>query len=168
MHDEILILLEDARGRDTIAAMPIDGASLVDLARSALIGEGFSQASISIVVVDNATIQDLNRRRLDHDWPTDVITFPLSEPDDAILEAEIVISAEMAYETAKEFEFSPHAELSLYLVHGLLHLCEYDDRTESDAQEMRKREGEVLEHVGISNTFARVAPAGQGGVSWKV
>lgn len=145
--------------------MPIDRDAMIDLARSTLIGEGVTQAAISIVVVDNATIRDLNRRRLDHDWPTDVITFPLSDPDDEALDAELVLSAEMAYETSAEFGFSPSAELSLYLVHGLLHLCGYDDQTDSATLAMRAREAEVLHREGYVNTFGRVAPTSIGGVA---
>ncbi len=106
--------------------------------------------------MDDATIQVVNRRHLDHDWPTDVITFPLSEPDEPALAAEIVVSAEMASVTARETGVDPWHELALYVVHGLLHLCGHDDRTVDDRVEMRRRESEILAQAGLSNTFPSV------------
>ncbi len=129
---------------DTQGHMRVDGASLRELARRVLELEGRSHASISIAIVDDETIQTINRTHLGHDWPTDVITFPLSEPTEAILLGELVISAEMACATARERLLEPDGELALYLVHGLLHLCGYDDRDLAAAALMRKREGEVL------------------------
>lgn len=145
--------------------LPIDAAKLADLARRVLRGEGIAAASVSVAVVDDAAIRVLNRRHLDHDWPTDVMTFPLSEPGAPRPEAELVISAEMAAATAREAGSDPQAELALYLVHGLLHLRGWDDQTEADASAMRRREDEVLGREGIANPFARVAPTGQGGAS---
>lgn len=131
---------------------------LPDLARSVLLGEGVRSATVSIVLVDDAAIHAINRRHLGHDWPTDVITFRLSDPGAETLEAELVVSAEMAATTAVEAGTDPEAELSLYVVHGLLHLCGFDDRTESDAIAMRGREDEILRREGILNTFPMVGP----------
>ena len=140
--------------------LPIDQESIRVLARRVLEGENLLDASVSIAFVDDPAIQAVNRRHLDHDWPTDVITFRLSEPGDESLDAELVVSAEMAATTARESGADPQSELRLYVVHGLLHLCGFDDRSESDAAAMRVREDEVLRREGWSNTFAMV---GQGG-----
>jgi len=142
--------------------VPIDPCSIRDLARGVLEGEEIRDATISIALVDDAAIHEINRRHLDHDWPTDVITFRLSEPGDESLDAELVISAEMAAATARESGADPQSELRLYLVHGLLHLCGFDDRSESDAAAMRCREDQVLRREGWPNTFAVVGPAARG------
>ena len=134
----------------------IEHQSLRDLARRVLEGEGVSEASISIALVDDAAIHAINRRHLNHDWPTDVITFRLS--DEPHLEAELVVSAEMAAATAREAGTDPAAEVALYVVHGLLHLCGYDDRTVEDATAMRGREDAVLRREGWTNTFSSVQP----------
>ena len=63
-----------------------------------------------------------------------MISFVLSGPEDPELAGELVISAEMALATAREIGADPLAELSLYTVHGLLHLCGYDDLTEADVR----------------------------------
>ena len=144
-------------------SLPIDAESIRNLARRVLEGEGVYEATVSIAFVDDSAIHAINRRHLDHDWPTDVITFRLSDPGDEVLDAELVVSAEMAATTASEAGTNPSAELALYVVHGLLHLCGHDDRTEPDSAAMRRREDEVLKREGWANTFAIIAPTGRGG-----
>lgn len=138
---------------DTQASLRIDRGTLITLTRHVLIGEGIERASISVTLVDDATIHDLNRWYLNHDWPTDVITFRLSDPNDEELSAELIISAEMATTTARQARVDPRAELALYLVHGLLHLCGFNDQTGPESELMRRREGEVLASAGLQNTF---------------
>lgn len=137
------IELSDTQGHVRVA--PAEVSSIV---RVVLTAENRSAASISIALVDQTTIHAVNRSHLGHDWPTDVISFILSETDDPILSGELVISAEMAAETAGEFGVDPRDELALYIVHGLLHLCGYDDQTETEAAVMRRREGELLAACG--------------------
>jgi probable rRNA maturation factor len=139
---------------DTQLHMRIDRPSLVELVNRVLHLEGCLRASISIVVVDNDMIHRINRTHLGHDWPTDVITFPLSQPADPVMLGELVVSAEMACETARERSEDSAGELALYIVHGLLHLCGYDDRTEADAAVMRQREREALAAAGLPSRSA--------------
>jgi probable rRNA maturation factor len=141
---------------DTQSHLKIDCEALRRLVRATLSAEGIDRGSISLAIVDDPTIQAINRRHLDHDWPTDVITFPLSEPDEPSLSAELVVSGEMASQTAREASVDPWHELALYVVHGLLHLCGHDDRTVDDRAEMRRRESEILARSGLSNTFPAV------------
>jgi probable rRNA maturation factor len=149
--------------------LPIDPAAMVDLARRVLVDEGVVRASISIAFVDDAAIHEINLRHLAHDWPTDVITFRLSDFEDGCLEAELVVSAQMARSTADESGADPGDELTLYVVHGLLHLCGHDDITPELAARMRSREAEVLAKLGIRNTFALVGRTSAGeDSSWTV
>ncbi len=138
---------------DTQSHLKIDKNELIRLVCSTLDAEGIPRASVSIAIVDDATIHQLNRRHLGHDWPTDVITFPLSDPGDPTLSGELVVSAEMAATTARQAEVRPWDELALYVVHGLLHLCGYDDAVDHDRDAMRRREAEILAIAGLSNTF---------------
>ncbi len=101
-------------------------------------------AQVNLLLVDNAAIQDLNRRFLRHDWPTDCITFPLESSPHA-LEGEIVASAEMACQQAARFQLAPEEELLLYVIHGALHLVGYDDTTSATRREMEARQQEYLE-----------------------
>ena len=144
---------------ETPCVMLADEADLRAVALHTLAAEGLTlPVALTVVLVDDATIHDLNRRFLDHDEPTDVITFPLSEPGDPELSGELVVSAEMAVATAGESGADPLHELALYVVHGLLHLCGLDDQTPEDADAMRAGEGEALASLGLTNTFPLVGP----------
>jgi probable rRNA maturation factor len=144
---------------DTQDHLRLAREELADLVRRVLDLEGHTHGSISIALVDQATIHALNRTHLGHDWPTDVLSFPLSNPDDRDLTGELIVSAEMALTTAREIGVEPSHELALYIVHGLLHLCGYDDSVEPDAGRMRRREDEILADLGIPNPFKLAGPA---------
>jgi probable rRNA maturation factor len=127
----------------------VDRAQMRTVARTVLEGEGVSDAEISLAFVDNATIHGLNQRYLGHDEPTDVLSFPLSEAGARCLAGELVIGAEVARTQAQERGHDLQAELALYVIHGLLHLCGYDDKSAAAAQEMRARERYYLERLGL-------------------
>lgn len=139
---------------------------LARLVRNTLRGEGVDRAEVSLALLDNAAIQAVNRRHLDHDWPTDVITFRLSGPDEPVLAAEVVVSAEMAEATARQAGTDPLDELALYVVHGLLHLCGHDDTTAERRAAMRDRESQVLCREGRANTFEQVGTAPPEDAPW--
>lgn len=144
---------------DTQGSLAIDPGTVEGLVRRVLEAEGVGRASISVALVDEATIHGVNRRHLGHDWPTDVISFVLSGPEEPVLSGELVVSAERAAALARRHGADPRAELSLYVVHGLLHLCGYDDLDAPGVEAMRRREGEVLAGEGLTNTFPLIDPA---------
>jgi len=125
-----------------IVALPYE--QLRETSRIVLEGEGVKEAKISLAFVDNTTIHRINKQFLEHDEPTDVITFPLSNAGAKKLEGELVIGIEIAMEQAAERGHGVETELCLYVIHGLLHLCGYDDRSKKDAAEMRVKEREYL------------------------
>lgn len=127
--------------------LPLDPAALRQLARQVLDAEGVHQADLSISLVDDAAIAALNAAYLNHLGPTDVITFPLSAPHSEPLAGEIVISVETAVREAACRGLDPTDELRLYLVHGLLHLCGYDDRDPADRRAMDARQRLLLAQV---------------------
>jgi probable rRNA maturation factor len=129
--------------------VPIDRARLREVARAVLEGEGVAAASVSLALVDNPTIHRLNKQFLGHDEPTDVLTFPLSGPGAKTLEGELVIGAEVARAQAAERGHDVQAELALYVIHGLLHLCGFDDVTPAAARPMRQRERHYLGLLGL-------------------
>jgi probable rRNA maturation factor len=147
---------------DNQSHLLVDPSFIETLVKRVLLLEGIEDASISIALVDDPTIQVINRRHLAHDWPTDVITFLLSEPGDPTLAAELVVSAEMAAATARDVGVDPRSELALYLVHGLLHLCGFDDDSLEASDAMRRREGEILALEGLINTFPLVGAGSSG------
>src|SRR5438067_2668883 len=129
--------------------VPIDRARLREVARAVLAGEDVKDYEISIAFVDNPTIHRLNKQYLDHDEPTDVLSFPYSAANAKKLEGELVIGVEIAQEQATERGHDVQAELALYVIHGLLHLCGYDDKTPADETAMRERERYYLVQLGL-------------------
>lgn len=127
----------------------IERAHFRDLVRKVLEGEGEDEAEISLAFVDNPTIHRLNKQFLDHDEPTDVLSFPLSEARTRKLAGELVLGVEVAREQAERRGHPVEAELSLYVIHGLLHLCGYDDKAPGDARRMRERERHYLQLLGL-------------------
>ena len=125
--------------------VPVDRKQMREAVRVVLEGEGVADAEISLAFVDDPTIHRLNMRFLQHDEPTDVLSFPLSEPKSKKLCGELVIGAEVALAQATERGHDVQAELTLYVIHGLLHLCGHDDHDDDDeAQLMRERERRYL------------------------
>jgi probable rRNA maturation factor len=129
--------------------VPIDRKRVRETVRAVLDGEGIADAEISLAFVDNPTIHTLNKRYLGHDEPTDVLSFPLSEPNSKRLSGELVIGVEVAQAQAAERGHDAQAELLLYVIHGLLHLCGYDDKDDAAAHEMRRRERHYLAALGL-------------------
>ncbi|MBI1829844.1 MAG: rRNA maturation RNase YbeY [Planctomycetes bacterium] len=129
--------------------IPIDRGKVRDIARAVLEGEGVKEYELSVAFVDNPTIHRLNKQYLDHDEPTDVLSFPYSAANAKKLEGELVIGAEVAKAEADERGQDVQAELALYVIHGLLHLCGYDDKSPGAEKEMRERERHYLRQLGI-------------------
>ena len=135
--------------------VPVDRKRMREVVRAVLDGEGVADYEISLAFVDNPTIHRLNRRYLQHDEPTDVLSFPLSEPNVARLSGELVIGAEIARDQAAGRGHDVQAELALYVIHGLLHLCGHDDHDPSDAAAMRDRERHYLRELGLPDISPR-------------
>lgn len=132
--------------------------------------EGVVSAEISLAVVADPAIHKVNRDYLQHDYPTDVISFLLdsgaADPRPGLpiaiqsrrragqwLHGDVILSAETAQREAAEYGWEPQAEICLYLVHGLLHLCGYDDLTDEEQTVMRTREREILLQLGLSPQY---------------
>jgi probable rRNA maturation factor len=130
------------------SVLPLDRSLVRKAVRRVLRGAGVRKARISVAVVDDATIARINWQYLRHRGPADVLSFALDESDG--LEAEVVVGAETALRNAPRYGWPPHAELLLYVVHGMLHLVGCDDTTAALRAEMRKQETMVLEELGIA------------------
>lgn len=131
------------------ATLSIDETRLITAVRSVLEASDFSTAFISIAVVDDPKIHEINRQFLEHDYPTDVISFVLEETETR-LEGELVISADTAISNSQEYGWPAENELLLYAVHGCLHLIGYRDHHPEEKAEMLSAEAEHLQKLGIS------------------
>lgn len=123
--------------------------------------EGFSnECSVSVTFTDNEGIRELNREHRGIDRPTDVLSFPLidfeggEEPsvdEPLVMLGDIVLSLEKAEEQAEEFGHSFEREAAFLCVHSMLHLLGYDHvNSEEEDAEMRRRQREILEGMGLS------------------
>lgn len=127
----------------------LDHRSLAAAIESVLRGEAIGEADISLAIIDDRRMHELNARYLNHDEPTDVLSFLLdSRP--GYVEGEIIVSAETAIARAGEFGWSAADELLLYVIHGTLHLVGYDDHDPDDRAAMREQEKVYLELAGIA------------------
>jgi probable rRNA maturation factor len=129
--------------------VPLDWQKLREIGTAVLEGEGVNEAKVTLAFVDNPTIHRLNKQFLQHDEPTDVLSFPMSDPKAKLLEGDIVIGVQVAQAQAAERGHDVAAELALYAIHGLLHLCGHDDHDDADRQKMRERERLYLKQLGL-------------------
>ena len=113
------------------------------------------RAEISVTFVEAEEIRTLNRDYRDNDNVTDVLSFPqfddLNELPDfgEICLGDVVICRERAEEQAEEFGHSLEREIIYLFTHSILHLLGYDHMEEAEKREMRDREEEVMEYLGI-------------------
>ena len=128
-------------------------------ARAALEEEQIEDdAEVSVTLVDNERIRELNNEFREIDRETDVLSFPLGDengfetnPDtDAILLGDIVISLEKAQSQAEEYGHSFLREVAFLLTHSLFHLLGYDHMTPDEEKEMFAKQEKVLEKLGIT------------------
>lgn len=145
---------------DSLVARAIEAAcaeSDVELAPS---------AEVSLLFCDDARIRELNRewRRLDK--PTNVLSFPASDPA-RLAQAPLLGDIAIAFETVdresadEQKSFSDH--LSHMVVHGFLHLVGYDHEIEDDAEVMEAAEQRALARLGIADPYAATVPVGSAG-----
>jgi len=100
---------------------------------------------ITVCFLNDSAIKKLNKKYLGKDDPTDVLAFDLSiDPQRSCSLADIFISTDTAIKNAGIFKTSPAKESELYVVHGILHLLGYDDRTIKQKQLMHKREAKYV------------------------
>ena len=127
---------------------------------AALEEEGIDDiAEVSVTLVDNEGIRELNREHREIDRETDVLSFPLGDDDgyeidpdnDAIMLGDIVISLEKAAQQAQEYGHSYRREVAFLITHSLFHLLGYDHvNGEEEEKIMFGKQEKVLEKLGIT------------------
>jgi probable rRNA maturation factor len=96
-----------------------------------------------VLLTDDAEIARLHGRFLGVPTPTDVMSFDLGES------ADVVVSVETAARLAREHGHALRGEVALYIAHGLLHVCGFDDARARDRVRMREAERAVLQRLGL-------------------
>ncbi len=127
---------------------------------AALEEEGIDDdAEVSVTLVDNEGIRELNKEHRNIDRETDVLSFPLGDdsgyevdPDnDAIMLGDIVISLEKAAQQAQEYGHSYRREVAFLITHSLFHLLGYDHvNSEEEEKIMFGKQEKVLDRLGIT------------------
>ena len=130
------------------ALLAVDEERLRQAVDNVLLAGGIATAEVSVAIVDDATMHSLNAQFLDHDYPTDVLSFLLERSGDR-LEGEIIASADTATRNAQQYGWPAADELLLYVIHGTLHLVGYDDTTDELEGVMRRAEAEHLGRFGL-------------------
>jgi len=110
---------------------------------SVITSEGFKLGDINYVFCDDKYLHKLNVEFLNHDTLTDIISFDYKVGKK--LHGDIFISIERVKENAKDFDVDFKQELCRVIVHGILHYCEYKDKTEADAKKIRDKENFYLD-----------------------
>ena len=110
--------------------------------RRVIESEGKKLEEISYNFCNDDYLLDINMKYLDHDTYTDIISFDYSVGN--ILQGDIYISTERVDENSSEYNVSFEEELRRVIIHGVLHLCGYRDKTEEESSLMRLKEEEKL------------------------
>jgi len=93
---------------------------------------------ISYVFCSDDYLLDINQRFLEHDFYTDIVTFDYTE--DKVLSGDLMISIDRVKDNSEKFGTPFHEELKRVMIHGILHLCGYKDKTKEEEQLMRSKE----------------------------
>ena len=113
----------------------------------AAINEGCKIEEVNIIFCSDAYLSEYNKQYLKHTSLTDIITFDNSEGK--LLSGDIFISIERVCENAIKFKTTENQELKRVMVHGILHLCGYKDKTVADKKKMRKKEDEYMLNITL-------------------
>ena len=121
-------------------------ALIVEVITSTAHKESIITGEVSVALVDNEHIQQLNKRYRQQDQITDVLSFP---QDDELL-GDIIISLPRAESQAREYGHSLAREVGFLTVHGMLHLLGYDHQDQQSKMVMRKKEEQILAELDLS------------------
>ncbi len=110
--------------------------------KSVAAANGKKVGDLSYLFCDDQKILEMNQHYLQHDYFTDIITFDYSEGE--IIAGDIIISLETVQTNAQKFQTPFEEELRRVIIHGVLHLCGFHDKTEAEQQTMREAEDKAL------------------------
>jgi len=116
-------------------------------------------AELAVILTDDAAIRKVNREHRGVDKPTNVLSFPISDPDATRfgpLLGDILVARETVAREAAERGWSLDHYLAHMVVHGFLHLLGYDHQIEEDAERMERLEAAILADLGIDDPFTPI------------
>lgn len=111
-----------------------------------LINEEKKEAGdISVIFCSDEYLLEMNKEHLNHDYYTDIITFNYVEKN--VISGDLFISTDRVRENAGKFEVTFHLELYRVILHGVLHLVGYNDKTDDEKKVMKEKENYYLEKI---------------------
>lgn len=110
--------------------------------------EGYKLVSINCIFCSDEYLHQINLQYLEHDYYTDIITFDNSD-DETSIEGDLFISIDRITENAQSQTISIPEETHRVMVHGVLHLLGYKDKTDGEKESMRKKENAYLSLLKI-------------------
>jgi probable rRNA maturation factor len=130
---------------------PLSETKIKKIVPLVLSEEKFPSADLSIALVGDKRMADLAEHYAKKRYRTDVFAFNLSDDYSDVKSAQIVLNVNLARDRAKKMEINPAHELALYLVHGLLHLCGWDDHNADDAKKMHRKTQKYLRKLNLAD-----------------
>jgi rRNA maturation RNase YbeY len=112
------------------------------------ITENYNLGDISLIFCSDEYLIDMNRTHLDHDYYTDIITFDYT--DNQIVSGDLFISIDRVRDNATDFNVSFEHELHRVIIHGVLHLCGYKDKSDDEEKLMRTKENNALSMISFT------------------
>lgn len=130
----------------TTLDVSVDEDMVADVAELMQQNENVRFSLIEVVFIDEDEIININKEHLQHDYVTDIITFHYHDKDEPI-EGTLFCCAQRIAEQAVEFESNPETEFIRIIIHGLLHLCGYEDSNADEKSRMTELENEYLKQL---------------------
>ena len=132
----ISILFED------VPPIDLSLSSINEWLNTVVTSENKTLGDISLVFGSDKWLLDFNIKHLDHDYFTDIITYDYSTKN--LVSGDLLISVERVFENAKNLNVPRETELNRVIVHGVLHLCGFTDKTDEQKKIMREKEDYYL------------------------
>ena len=128
--------------------IPIDTQTVHNCVAEISKEETCTYSLLEVVYVSESKIVEINKEYLDRDYVTDIITFRYDEnASNENIEGTLYCCAQRIYEQSSELNIDAETEFKRILIHGLLHLCGYDDRTPEAKQVMTEKENFYIQEV---------------------
>ena len=112
---------------------------------------GFVIGELSFIFCSDEYLKEINVKYLNHDFFTDVITFDYSK--EKLLFGDVYVSTDRVKENAKTYNSSFNKELFRVIIHGVLHLCGFNDKTKKEKTLIRSKENEALSTIDWKSGF---------------
>tara|TARA_B100001250_G_C19401652_1_gene614996 strand:- start:24 stop:455 length:432 start_codon:yes stop_codon:yes gene_type:complete len=129
------------------SSIMLNSNSIYDLSNLVLSAHNYLSASIDIIITDDNSLRKMKKKYFNEDAFTDVIAFNIEENP---FEGEIYISYDRVKDNAEIYKQEFDDEFKRVIIHGLLHLCGYEDSTINDKENMRKMEDKFLNKFNTS------------------